>query len=246
MNYNGNGIIDDILFIIFLFTIAATLKIILIDFADDECKESKKRDDDKDNKKNNLKKIDNKELRKAKKLKWKYKRTIEFRLHDKINFVLYVDEYVKEERIDDTIVIDEVKKYVADRIEYKNSNEIISIRFSFFEDEFEDKEKKRNKFDEDLIAKENELLSFIRLLNRFSYGKLYLDGARVYELYVYNSPYDGGYKAERVSKDGKGYLKIITHQSKEEIYLTHYDCEVIVANFNKIYSQCTRSEFLKE
>ena len=87
MNYNGNGIIDDILFIIFLFTIAATLKIILIDFADDECKESKKRDD-KDNKKNNLKKIDNKELRKAKKLKWKYKRTIGFRLHDKINFVL--------------------------------------------------------------------------------------------------------------------------------------------------------------
>lgn len=100
------------------------------------------------------------------------------------------------------------------------------------------------RYENDILADEKTLLSFIKLLDCFSRGKLHLD--EVYELSVYDGKkLIGGYEAKIVSKDKKKYLRVITRKSKKEFYLVSYDCEVIVDNFKKSYAKCTKGEFLE-
>ena len=96
-----------------------------------------------------------------------------------------------------------------------------------------------NSKEENLIVYEADFMDFIELLNCFTNNLL--DVARKYELSYKNG---GGYVAKIVSKNKEKYLRIITVQYKKEIFLSKYDCKVIISNFNKIYSKCTRAELL--
>jgi len=157
---------------------------------------------------------------------------IEIKLRCNKPFFLYIDEYVYGKRrvepvelsannskLDKIRIVDEeIKKYVADRIEY----------------------------DGDLIANEDGLLDFIELLDSFL--RILLIADREYEDVVREDGLLGGYSAKIVFRKERGgkvkYLKITTLQSRKEVFLDTYDCKAIVSKFRKAYSNCIMREFL--
>ena len=91
----------------------------------------------------------------------------------------------------------------------------------------------------DLFVYEDDFADFIELLNCFVSNLL--DTEKEYSI-RYKDGF--GYVSRMVSKQGKYSLSITSISSGEQLFLSKYDCKVIVSNFNKIYSRCTRSEFL--
>jgi len=95
------------------------------------------------------------------------------------------------------------------------------------------------------ITKEEHNIQFIELLNCFASGLLELE--KEYEQkYPIDEQYNlyEGYSARIVRKNDKYYLKLSFFCNDYGMILSRYDCKVIVSNFNKIYSKCTRSELL--
>jgi len=91
----------------------------------------------------------------------------------------------------------------------------------------------------DLFVYEYNFADFIELLNCFVSNLL--DTEKEYSI-RYKDGF--GYVSRMVSKQGKYSLSITSISSGKQLFLSKYDCKVIVSNFNKIYSRCTRSEFL--
>ncbi len=94
-----------------------------------------------------------------------------------------------------------------------------------------------------LIVKEEDCVYFIELLNGFV--QKILDPDKVYSL-KYNDT-GTSFELKVVQKNGKKYLRLSTFYGNEQVdtvFLEKVDCKVIAINFNKIYSKCTRSEFL--
>jgi len=97
--------------------------------------------------------------------------------------------------------------------------------------------------DEDLIVREDDFMDFIELLNSFTSGILDID--QKYDLVqeVFGKKIEG-YYADFVTKNKHKYIRLKTVNSGKEIFLSKYDCRVIVGNFKKAYSMCMRSEFV--
>lgn len=91
----------------------------------------------------------------------------------------------------------------------------------------------------DLFVYEDDFADFIELLNCFVSNLL--DTEKEYSI-RYKDGF--GYVSRMVSKQGKYSLSITSISSAKQLFLSKYDCKVIVSNFNKIYSRCTRSEFI--
>jgi len=108
-----------------------------------------------------------------------------------------------------------------------------------------DKDEETEEDDYDTIANEEHFMYFIELLNGFASNILDLE--KVYYLNYYSGGYEAGIVQKKVQKRGKEEivysLCIIPKISKKKIFLSKYDCKVIVSTFRSIYSKCTRSEF---
>jgi hypothetical protein len=145
-------------------------------------------------------------------------------LHGFIDIFMEIDVYVSTRKRTEPIKID------VDTGRMRKARLVIDETKKFVAKEI--------RIEDDLIVYEANFMDFIELLNCFTSNLLEVD--REYEL-TYKK--FGGYIAKIVSKEKEKYLGIITAESKKEIFLSKYDCKVIVSNFNKIYSKCIRSEF---
>ena len=92
--------------------------------------------------------------------------------------------------------------------------------------------------DNDLIAREDDFMDFIELLNSFTSGILDID--KKYDMVQGKIE---GYYADFVTKNRHKHIRLVTVKSQKEIILSKYDCKVIVANFRKAYSMCMRLDF---
>lgn len=94
-----------------------------------------------------------------------------------------------------------------------------------------------------LIVKEEDCVYFIELLNGFV--QKILDPEEPYSIKY--KDIDTGFILKVAQKKGRKYLKLSTFYADEQVdtvFLEKIDCKIIAINFNKIYSKCTRSEFL--
>jgi hypothetical protein len=90
---------------------------------------------------------------------------------------------------------------------------------------------------DDIVVYEQDFFTFIELLNCFTSNLLEID--KDYDLLYQNG---NGYEARIVQKDRVKFLEL--NVKRDYLYLSKYDCKVIISNFKKIYSKCLRQEFL--
>jgi len=85
----------------------------------------------------------------------------------------------------------------------------------------------------ELLCYESHFISLIEILNCFT-SKL-LDTELTYKIEY--AKLKAGYSAKIRSKKSEHYLHLVAKEGSE-VYLTKYDCKVIVNKFNKLYAKC--------